>query len=266
YRQVVRDFPDTRQAREAELKIVNLEGPVPGEGPAEALLPEETVVYLSDLPESEVRVGFGTFGKNGSLGYDGKRVVVGGKPSPKGLSMHPLSNGASHVAYRLDGKFRSFSAAAAQNDDMGSSSTPMTFKVLGDGKLLWVSPPIQVKGAAQECRVDVSGVSKLELVVECPGIDSQAHAVWVEPRLSGSKLAGVTPARPASQVPPDAVSFRGHRYRLYAQPMSWHDAKRFCERLGGHLVTITSKEESDFATDLVRKAGGDTWIGFTDER
>ncbi|MHC4503614.1 MAG: PA14 domain-containing protein, partial [Planctomycetota bacterium] len=149
---------------------------------------------------------------------------------------------------------------------MDRSSTPMTFKVLGDGKVLWASPPVQDRGMARECRVDVSGVSKLELVVECPGYEGKAHAVWVEPRLSGGTLADLTPARPAAQVPADAVSFGGHRYRLYAQPMSWHDAKRFCEQLGGHLVTITSKEENDFVTDLARRGGSSVWIGFTDER
>jgi len=73
------------------------------------------------------------------------------------------------------------------------------------------------------------------------------------------------PRRPA-HVPADAVEFRGHWYKLYTQKMGWHDAKRFCEKQGGHLVTITSKEEDGFVASLARKAGGSSWIGFTDER
>ena len=48
--------------------------------------------------------------------------------------------------------------------------------------------------------------------------------------------------------------------------MKGHDAKRFCEEKGGHLVTITSPEENDSVTGLARKAGKGTWIGFTDEK
>jgi hypothetical protein len=62
------------------------------------------------------------------------------------------------------------------------------------------------------------------------------------------------------------VEFGGRRYRLYKEKMNWHNAKRFCEEQGGHLVTITSEEESRFVSKLARKAGGNVWIGFTDER
>ncbi|MHC4504034.1 MAG: protein kinase domain-containing protein, partial [Planctomycetota bacterium] len=77
----------------------------------------------------------------------------------------------------------------------------------------------------------------------------------------GPRAAGRPP-----NVPADAVEFGGHWYKLYKQKMTWHEAKAYCEKQGGHLVTITSKEENEFVTDLARKAKMDTWIGFTDER
>ncbi|MHC4501972.1 MAG: SUMF1/EgtB/PvdO family nonheme iron enzyme [Planctomycetota bacterium] len=71
---------------------------------------------------------------------------------------------------------------------------------------------------------------------------------------------------PASRQVFDVVEFGGHRYKLFTQQMTWPDAKAFCERQGGHLVTITSKEESDFVVDLTRRVNGRYWIGFTDGR
>ncbi|MHC4251801.1 MAG: protein kinase domain-containing protein, partial [Planctomycetota bacterium] len=76
----------------------------------------------------------------------------------------------------------------------------------------------------------------------------------------------VSPGDIPMRVPADAVKFGGHFYKLYDQKLSWHDAKAFCEKRGGHLVTITSKEENDFVTGLARKADTDAWIGLTDER
>jgi hypothetical protein len=57
----------------------------------------------------------------------------------------------------------------------------------------------------------------------------------------------------------------GHRYLHVPVPVSWAEAREMCEKLGGHLVTITSAEENDFVTGLVKEAGLDAWIGFTDE-
>ena len=45
--------------------------------------------------------------------------------------------------------------------------------------------------------------------------------------------------------------------------MSWNEAKKYCEKLNGHLVTITSQEENDIIAKLVN--GGSYWIGATDE-
>ncbi|GAH81638.1 unnamed protein product, partial [marine sediment metagenome] len=73
-------------------------------------------------------------------------------------------------------------------------------------------------------------------------------------------------ARPGDVGPAPIVEFGGHRYGLYKQKMTWHEAKRFCEEQGGHLVTITSKRENQLVVKLARKAHRNVWIGLTDER
>ena len=45
------------------------------------------------------------------------------------------------------------------------------------------------------------------------------------------------------------LEFNGHRYRLVKSnngKIEWEEAKKLCENEGGHLVTITSKEEQEF--------------------
>ena len=57
-----------------------------------------------------------------------------------------------------------------------------------------------------------------------------------------------------------ADEFNGHRYLFIPSFMTWAEAKAFCEKLGGHLVTITSKEENNFVTSLI-PGGSWFWLG-----
>jgi serine/threonine protein kinase len=145
-------------------------------------------VYLSDLPETDVRPD-GSFGKKIRTGPF--RIIVNGVPSPNGLWMHPPENRSSHVSYWLGKKYQTFKAAAAINDSVTppdaetppGAATPLIFKVRGDGKDLWQSQPLQKKGSSQQFTVSVAGIDKLELEIHCPGSERSAHAVWVEPQL-----------------------------------------------------------------------------------
>ncbi len=59
----------------------------------------------------------------------------------------------------------------------------------------------------------------------------------------------------ATPTPGDAVlTFAGHRYQLVKEKLKWNNAKDKAEAMGGHLATITSKEENDWVWDqLVSK-------------
>jgi hypothetical protein len=154
-------------------------------------------VYLCDLQETNSSVGFGVLGKNGDLGYDpgggaGRGIIVKGVPATKGLSMHstapPAATGYSFARYRLDGKYTSFHSAVAVNDSVrvapypgnGMVETPLTFSVVGDGRVLWRSRPLQRPGESEPCIADVTGVLQLEVRVTHGG-GGAAHAVWVDP-------------------------------------------------------------------------------------
>jgi Leucine-rich repeat (LRR) protein len=58
-----------------------------------------------------------------------------------------------------------------------------------------------------------------------------------------------------------ASQFQGRRYLFVPKFVTWPEAKRICESLGGHLVTITSEEENEFVASLFPLGGSWFWIG-----
>ena len=49
---------------------------------------------------------------------------------------------------------------------------------------------------------------------------------------------------------PSAVKWNGHWYAYFPDQISWIEAKKRCESLGGHLVIIESKDENEFVWEL----------------
>ena len=62
----------------------------------------------------------------------------------------------------------------------------------------------------------------------------------------------------------EVEEFNGHKYKYYNQSITWDEAQAFCEKLGGHLVIITSAEENDFVHRLAQ--GANIWLGGTDTK
>ena len=47
-------------------------------------------------------------------------------------------------------------------------------------------------------------------------------------------------------------NYSGHTYEYYDTKLTWNQAYKFCEKKGGHLVTINSQGENDFVVDLAK--------------
>lgn len=59
-------------------------------------------------------------------------------------------------------------------------------------------------------------------------------------------------------------NYGGHSYQVFDQKMSWTDAKRACEALGGHLVTIKDEGEQTFIETLLKSGNASMdlyWLG-----
>lgn len=63
-----------------------------------------------------------------------------------------------------------------------------------------------------------------------------------------------------------SVVFNKNTYELYDYSLNWEEANTFCEKMGGHLVTITSEEEQNEINRLIKKGKYVRyWQGLTDK-
>ena len=68
-----------------------------------------------------------------------------------------------------------------------------------------------------------------------------------------------------NDIPDDAASYNGHRYKLYNDANTWQEAEEKCEQRGGHLATFSSKEENDFVYSYIKSQNvKSAYFGFTD--
>lgn len=63
-------------------------------------------------------------------------------------------------------------------------------------------------------------------------------------------------------VSKDAVLFNNHYYKFFTLEYDWEMAAYYCEKMGGHLVTISSAEENNFVNELSQ--GQNIWLGGSD--
>ena len=63
--------------------------------------------------------------------------------------------------------------------------------------------------------------------------------------------------------PSDTLTYNGNKYQIYSGGgFTWDAAKTYCESLGGHLVTITDKGETEFIQTLLEHGvRGSYWTG-----
>lgn len=59
-----------------------------------------------------------------------------------------------------------------------------------------------------------------------------------------------------------ASEYGNHYYKVYDSGLSWEDAEKYCNAMGGHLVTITSQGEQNFVKKLISSHGRNSyWLG-----
>lgn len=168
------------------------------------------VVYLADLPEAEVRLGWNwTLGKNGDMGY----YFLKANPKHAGAAHALSAHAPSHIAYHLFRRFQTFKTTASLNV---SAAAPQVFRVKLDGKTIWQSEPLQNEAQSMDCEVSVAGGEKLELESDPGGFG--ANTVWLEPRLIPA--AGFNPDRDMPVFRPTPLAYRdvvGKSFRYYAK-------------------------------------------------
>ena len=150
-----------------------------------------TPVYLDDLEEIDVKIGYGKLGKHGEDGAGANRKFsVRGITLTHALYTHPPSDGSSSVSYRLGETYSTFRGIVTVTDD-SNPRVPLIFRVIGDNDILWQSQPVRKAGETQEFAVSIKKIKKITLDVTCPGVNHQSGAVWQDPRLSSVPIESI---------------------------------------------------------------------------
>lgn len=146
-------------------------------------------VWLTDLPEQNVVVADGHFGKHGMMGAVLNMISIHNIASHFGIGWAA----PGHVEYSLGGKYRTFRGTAALNDTAGLKvGRPIELRVLGDGKLLWTSNPLYRALNGRPFMLDISGVKVLRLEADflpnTTGDETRRHVILYDPWLSEKLL------------------------------------------------------------------------------
>ena len=64
-------------------------------------------------------------------------------------------------------------------------------------------------------------------------------------------------------VPDDAMRLGNRAFKIFREDVSWHEAKRRCEAMGGRLAVVNDHEALEVINE--RKRGLRLWLGATDE-
>jgi alpha-galactosidase len=141
-------------------------------------------VWLDELDLSAATQEYGVPMKNKSL--DGKTMTIAGKTFERGFSTHSVSS----LLILLDGKATAFSAQVGIDDEVKGHQPAVEFELYGDIKKLWSSGLMHLGDSARLCKVQLTGVKKLELVVADGGNGNYYdHADWADAKF---ETTGVT--------------------------------------------------------------------------
>lgn len=133
------------------------------------------------------------------------------------------------------------------------------------------SPSIRFDNCAQNA---YGGENYIQIIGKCSGYGAWDYMTgyWndacVDNTLNGSDFfvtENVGFICEFGGMEPAVFEGNGHSYVVYDTPLTWTQAKTFCEEQGGYLATITSQAEQDFIVDLIKdRPGNFYWLGATD--
>ncbi len=171
-------FAETQHALppvERPSAFVRAENPEALETLSRDLPPPERIAYLDDLVTEDRRGGDADRGGVSFAGQDYAHAIpMAASPGQK-----------TSATYALKQQYGGLRTAAVVLNRSGAddSAIPLTFRVLGDDRLLWESHPFQVSGTGQTCFVSVAGISELKLEV-VSGTDGPVDTAWLTPVLT----------------------------------------------------------------------------------
>lgn len=141
-------------------------------------------MFLDALTPKKIDVGYGELGLHGHLGYEGKRVRVGGENYMHAFSTHP----PGRLVFHIGRAFSNFACQVALNDDVLSQSVSAHFTVLADRRPVAVAHNVRPGNPPRTLTASIQDAELLELVVRADGWE-YCHAVWLDPQLDATQIS-----------------------------------------------------------------------------
>ena len=221
-------------------------------------------VRLDELDLSAMTAGWGQPRANQSITQ--KPLAIGSAKFDRGVGTHAYSE----CVIALDGRAKVFSAKVGVDDNANNDKASLEFIVLGDGRELWKSGVCRWQQPARDCRVDLTGVKSLELVVtDADDGTGWDHADWAE---ASFEFEGVAPKTvkpepvkedftlltpPATRAPrlngPRVYGVRPGSPFLYRIPATGIRPMTF--RASGLPTGLTLDSQTGIITGRIAKAG-----------
>lgn len=172
----------------------------------------------------------------------------------------------SNINYRTDygtGYVVGHVRDSETNKHIGGAT--IEFKNIWDGSTKTVSVnnlglySVELSPGLHVLQVHCDGYYDLELAIDIP---EGVPAIYAEDIMLTPLSVPQTP-----HDDPPTTPGAGARYQVFDVAMEWHDAKEFCESIGGRLATIMSPEDQREIEEVIRKNGERIYylIGLTDE-
>ena len=97
-----------------------------------------------------------------------------------------VESGAARMAFRLDGSAQVLSGEAAivASSVAQAAAASVSFRIYGDGNLLWQSPEFSPEDHVHTFQVDVTGIQFLSLLAEAEGQQTSLPLAWLDLGLS----------------------------------------------------------------------------------
>lgn len=152
-----------------------------------AVTPTPKNIYLGSLEASNVKtIDNVPYNNQGHFFVNGMKheIVANRKRSLNGIALHPPPEGKSRTTFTIADSYSQLEGGVAINDSSPGATSALVFMIVGDGREIWRSQALKNTGTIESFRVSVKGVKEIQLLVECPGTNEWAFAVWIEPKLT----------------------------------------------------------------------------------
>ena len=166
------------------------------------------------------------------------------------------------ATFDIGGKYKTLTGKSSVIKGSANTTSYDTSVYFYNGETLLYSFRMTPDDYEKSFKVDVTGVSNLTVMVKdnkeaAGGTSFALYDLFFD----NSYGDGEPPI-----IPSTAVEFNGHYYQVYDNSMTWTEAKEYCEKLGGHLVTITTADEQSFVESIIKNGTKSCyWLGGTDE-